>query len=107
MKRGDIVTIAVAGDFGKPRPALVVQSDYFEETATVTVLLMSSTIAPAGHARITVEPSQTNGLRATTQIMVDKAMTAPREKVGSVIGRLDGETLGVVNRSIALFFGLA
>ncbi|MGE3306534.1 MAG: type II toxin-antitoxin system PemK/MazF family toxin [Rhizobiaceae bacterium] len=106
MKRGDVVTITLAGDFGKPRPALVVQSDFFDATATVTVLMLSSTLADAGHARITVEPSAENGLRATSQVMVDKAMTARREKIGPVIGRLDAETMTAVNRSIALFFGL-
>lgn len=107
MKRGDVVTIAVSGDFGKLRPALIVQSDYFEETATLTVLLMSSTLAAEGFARITVQPTASNGLKMPSQIMVDKAMTARREKVGPAIGHLDDETMNVVNRSIALFFGLA
>ncbi|MBX3577313.1 MAG: type II toxin-antitoxin system PemK/MazF family toxin [Rhizobiaceae bacterium] len=107
MKRGDIVTVALSGDFGKPRPALVVQADFFDATATVTVLLISSTLVDGGYARVTVQPSPGNGLRMPSQIMVDKAMTTPREKVGSPIGRLDADTLSSVDRSIALFFGLA
>ena len=44
MKRGDFVTIALQGDFGKPRPALVIQSDLFDAHSSVTVLLLSSKI---------------------------------------------------------------
>lgn len=106
MKRGDIVTVALSGDFGKPRPALVIQSDYFQDTATLTVLTLSSTVVAEGHARITIEPDQDNGLRLPSQIMVDKAMTVRRDKIGPVIGRVDSDVMTSVNRSIALFFGL-
>ena len=106
MNRGDIVTIALPGDFGKPRPALVIQSDFFDATATVTVLMMSSTLIAEGHARIAVPPTAENGLRLPTQIMIDKAMTVRRDKVGPVIGRVDTDAMTTVNRSIALFFGL-
>ena len=29
MKRGDVVIVSAPGDFGKPRPAVVIQSDIF------------------------------------------------------------------------------
>lgn len=97
----------MAGDYGKPRPALVVQSDHFEATESVTVMLISSSEVHSDYGRINVEPSATNGLRRPSQVMIDKAMTIPRQKVGRVIGRLDAETMVRVNRSISLFFGLA
>lgn len=76
MRRGYLVTVAVQGDFGKPRPALVIQSDAFNEThATVTVLLISSYLVAAPLFRLTVEPSGENGLRKTFQVMVDETMT--------------------------------
>ena len=106
MKRGDLVTVAIAGDFGKPRPALVVQADPFDLTATVTVLLISSDLVDAPLIRLTVEPDSTNGLRLASQIMVDKAMTVRRDRIGPVFGRLDPETMIAVNRSLALFLGL-
>ncbi|MCO5092523.1 type II toxin-antitoxin system PemK/MazF family toxin [Bosea sp. (in: a-proteobacteria)] len=106
MKRGDLVTVALAGDFGKPRPALIIQADPFEATATVTVLLISSDLVNAPLVRLAVEPDATNGLRLTSQIMVDKAMTLRRDRIGRVFGRLDAETLISVNRSLALFLGL-
>jgi len=106
MKRGDLVTVALAGDFGKPRPALIVQADPFEDTATITVLLLTSDLADAPLIRLMVEPDAANGLRAPSQIMVDKAMTLRRERIGSTFGRLDPEALVAVNRSLALFLGL-
>lgn len=106
MKRGDLVTVAIAGDFGKPRPALIVQADPFELTATVTLLLISSDLVDAPLIRLTVAPDATNGLRLVSQIMVDKAMTVRRDRIGSALGRLDPEMMITVNRSLALFLGL-
>lgn len=107
MTRGDLVTIAMAGDFGKPRPALVIQSDHFQETASVTVLLISGTLVDAPLLRPTVEPTAENGLRKTSQIMIDKAMTVRRDKLGPVFGRLQDETMIAVNRLLALFLGFS
>lgn len=107
MRRGDLVTVALAGDFGKPRPALVIQADGFADAGTVTVLLVSSMLVDAPLLRVTVAPSPQNGLVRTSQIMVDKAMTVRRERLGPVFGRVDDETLLAVNRALAVFFGLA
>ena len=95
------------GDFGKPRPALVIQSDLFEMTATVTVLLLSSTLADAPLIRLTVRPTPENGLLKPSQIQIDKAVSVKRDKIGAAIGRLDDETMLAVTRSLALFLGLA
>ena len=107
MRRGDLVTVAVAGDFGKPRPALVIQSDRFASTGTVTVLLITSTRAEAPLIRVDIAPSQENGLRKHSQIAIDKAMSIKRERVGEPFGRLDEDTMTIVNRSLALFLGFA
>lgn len=107
MKRGDLVTVAMPGDFGKPRPALVVQADQFDTIATITALLISSTIVDAPLIRITLEPTPGNGLRKPSQVMTDKAMTIRRDKLGAPFGRVDEETLIAINRSLALFLGFA
>lgn len=107
IRRGDLVTVVVTGDFGKPRPALVIQSDLFDATATVTVLLVSSTLVEAPLIRLTVEASASNGLRQRSQVMADKAMTVKREKLGSRLGRLDDDALRAVDRALALFLGFA
>ena len=107
MRRGDFVTLALAGDFGKPRPALVIQADAFSEHATVTVLLVSSTLVNAPLLRITVQPSPENGLQKPSQVMVDKAMTLKRDKLGQAFGRMDANTMGEVERCLAVFLGIA
>ncbi|KQP39595.1 type II toxin-antitoxin system PemK/MazF family toxin [Methylobacterium sp. Leaf106] len=107
MKRGDLVTIAMPGDFGKLRPALIIQSDAFVETGTVTVLLISGTLVEAPLIRTTVEPREANGLKKRSQVMVDKAMSVKREKIGARIGHLDSETMLAVTRALAVFFGIA
>jgi len=108
MRRGDLVTIALPGDFGKPRPALVVQSDLFNaDHATVSVLPITSTIIGAPVFRITLEPSAANGLRQVSQIMVDKIVSMKREKIGEVFGRLDDETMLRVNRALTVWLGVA
>lgn len=107
MKRGDLVTIAVAGDYGKPRPALVVQADEFNELSSVTVLRLTSTLHDAPLVRLTVRPSAENRLRAMPQVMVDRAISVPRDKVGRSFGKLDDETMQAVSRALAMFLGLA
>ena len=107
MKRGDLVTVAISGDYGKPRPALVIQSDLFDVHPSVTVLPVTSELRGTPLFRVRVEPSNDNGLRKTSEIMVDKAQTVVRERVGDSIGRLDDETLLAVNRALAVFLGFA
>ena len=107
MTRGDLVTVALPGDFGKPRPALVVQSDLFAGHATVTVLPVTSAAADAPLVRLPVEPSPENGLRAPSFVTVDKAMSIRAEKLGPPFGRLAAADMTRINRALALFLGIA
>lgn len=104
--RGHLVTVSLPGDIGKPQPALVIQADQFAETATVTVLPLSGTLVDAPLIRIPVEPSEANGLRKPSQIMVDKPMTIRRDRTGPSFGQLEDEVMLRVTRSLALFLGL-
>lgn len=107
MKRGDFVSVAVSGDFGKPRPALVIQSDFFQNTQTVTVLLITSTLVNAPLLRVEVMPDENNGLEKPSHIMIDKPMTLKREKVGQVFGVADDRLMLAVSRGLAVFLGIA
>lgn len=107
MRRGDLVTVSAPRDYGKPRPAVVVQSDWLADTESVLVSLLTGTLRAAPIYRIAVEPSPANGLRATSQIMLDKILTLPREKCGPVIGRLDEATLTALDRGLIVVLGLA
>ena len=107
MTRGDFVTIAMQGDFGKPRPALVIQANQFSEHASVTVLPVTSTLIAAPLLRVTVQPGAENGLQKPSQVMVDKVMTVKRDKVGQALGRIDANVLVEVERCLAVFLGIA
>lgn len=106
MRRGELVTVALPGDYGKPRPALVIQSDQFPDMASVTVLLVTSTLVDAPLLRLTIEPSPDNNLRQTSQVMIDKPMTVRRDRLGNAFGMLDDASMVSINRSLALFLGL-
>ena len=105
--RGDLITVALQGDFGKPRPAVVIQSDLFDEHPSVTLLPLTSDLRDTPLFRITIDPSPENGLRQRSQIMVDKIHTVPRAKIGPGLGRLSDDEQIAVNRSLMLFLGLA
>lgn len=108
MKRGDVVTVAVQGDCGKPRPAVVAQADLFNVThASITILPVTSSIVDAPLFRLTVDPTRQNGLTRVSQVMVDKVITVPREKIGKVIGNLGDDTMIRVSRAMAVWLGIA
>lgn len=106
MRRGDLVTIALQGDYGKPRPALVVQSDLFDEHPSVTILPVTSELRHLPLFRVPVPPTESNGLRNVSEIMVDKAQTVSREKLGEVFGHLAEENMLAVSRALAVFLGV-
>lgn len=107
MRRGDVVMTALSGDQGKPRLALIVQSDAYSDLASVTVLPLTGTLQAAPLFRVQLEPNAQNGLTKTSQAMIDKAQTPNRAKIGGVIGRLDPLTMKAVDRAMAIFLGLA
>ena len=103
-----MVTVAAAGDYGKPRPAVGVQTDAFPEThASVVVCQMTSEVFDAPDFRITVDPSNANGLRTPSQIMADKPVTVRRERVGQTIGHLAADDIRRLNAALAFVMGLA
>lgn len=105
MRRGDLVTVALQGDLGKPRPALIIQSDLFDAHPSVTVLPVTGELRDAPLFRIPLAPSDVNGLSKPSQIMVDKPQSISREKIGKAIGHLDDETMLAVNRALVVFLG--
>lgn len=107
MTRGDLVSIATPGDFGTPRPALVIQANPFSEHTSATALPITSTLVAAPLLRVTVQPNAENGLRKPSQVMVDKAMTVKRDKTGPAFGRIDADTLVEIERCLAVFLGIA
>lgn len=108
MTRGDVWTVAAGpGYAGKPRPAVVIQDGRFDATDSVTIVALTTAAVDAPLLRLPVAPSAANGLRAASQLMVDKVTTVPRARLGERIGRLADEDVVRLNRALLVFLGLA
>jgi len=105
--RGDVVTCAPPGEFGKPRPAIVLQSDLFNDThASVTLCPITSHAVEAPLFRVPVKPSAANGLKKSSQAMADKLTTVRRERIGAIIGQLEADDLARVEGAVLRWLGL-
>ena len=107
MKRGEVWTVSGAGTAGKPGPAVIVQDARFDATASVTLCVFTTDETEAPLFRLAVTPSDRNGLRCVSRLMVDKLTTVSRERLGERIGRLDDKDVVRLNRAIVVFLGLA
>lgn len=107
MNRGEIWTVAGGVYASTPRPALIVQDDLFEATASVTVVPLTSSLMDAPLLRIRVAASALSGLDHDSDVMVDKLTTVRRSNVQSRVGRVTADQLGEVERALMAFLGLA
>jgi len=108
MTRGDVVVVAAPGDYGKPRPAVIVQSDAFPPRhPSVIICQMTSELLEDADFRVTVEPGPETGLRLRSQIMADKPVTVRSERIGRQLGRLTAADLARLNVALAFVLGLA
>jgi mRNA interferase MazF len=108
VRRGDVVVVAASGDFGKPRPAIVIQTDAIPEAhASVVICQMTSDLSDSEQLRVLIEPADMNGLRVRSQVMVDKPVTVRRSRISRVIGRLTMAEMHNLNTRLAFVVGLA
>lgn len=108
MKRGDVWIVAGGADYaGKPRPVVIVQGQAFQAIESVTICPFTTDPTDLPLFRLDVAPSDTNGLRAPSRIMIDKVSTVPKSKLGERIGQLSDMDLLRVNRALLVFLGLA
>jgi mRNA interferase MazF len=108
VKRGEVWTVAGGPDYtGKPRPAVILQDNAFDATASVTTCPFTTHIVDAPLLRRPIEPSAQNGLRTASQLMIDKITTVSKTKVQTRVGRLSDEDVLRLNRAILVFLGLA
>jgi mRNA interferase MazF len=107
MRRGDIVVVALSGDYGKPRPAVVIQADQLDDTDSVLVCQVTTTFRDTPIYRLPVALASGTGLREISYVMADKIVAAKRSKCGPEIGRLPLDLMSALDRMLAVIIGLA
>jgi mRNA interferase MazF len=108
LKRGEIWTVAGGPDYaGKPRPAIILQSDKFDVIPSVAICLLTGAPVVSVYARFQIAPSDTNGLQVNSQAMIDKISTVSKSNLERRIGRLEARDVSRLNQHVALFLGLA
>ncbi len=106
MIRGDIVLVVLTGEFGKPRPALVIQADTTLPSEYITHIPITGTLKRVPEVRIPIHPTKQNGLLKPSEVMVDLVQTASLSKFRGVIGRIEADILTLVEKSLSLHLGL-
>ena len=106
MKRGEVWTVSGAGYAGKPRPAVILQDDRYDATASITICVFTTDQTEAPLLRLPVEPNESNGLRSVSRLMADKITTVPKNRLGQRIGHLSAPDMERLSYAIVQFLGL-
>jgi mRNA interferase MazF len=108
FKSGDIIVAANPGDYGKPRPCLVLQAELFDDLPSVTFCMITSALRDDRPlVRITISPTTENGLHQASQIAIDKILTLPIERISKKIGTASDDVMQQVTRALVLFLGIS
>ena len=107
VRRGDVVLCVAPSAYGKPRPAVVVQSDLFNEThQSITVCPLTSDLKDAPLFRLDIAPSAGNGLTKPSQVMIDKIVSLPVERIRPSIGKVSDSQLAQITVAVRLWLEL-
>jgi mRNA interferase MazF len=109
VKRGDVVLAVLPGEHGKPRPAIVLQSDLLNEKEPTSFIVcpLTTMLRFQPEVRVVIEPSAQNGLRERSEAMVDKLISASRQRLRDVIGHIDATVMRAIDRSLVVVLGLS
>jgi len=107
IRRGAVVTVALAGDFGKPRPAVVLRSDHFAAHQIVSLVPLTTFRRAAVLLRIDIAPSTGNGLTVPSQAMIDTLHSVRVQRIGAIVGQLAAADLRRIVRAVAVYLGFA
>jgi mRNA interferase MazF len=107
ISRGEIYVVALPGEYGKPRPAVIVQSDRFEHLPSRIVCPMTSEVRDdRTEVRPIAQPSARNGLREQSQVMVDKPHVVSTAKLTLRVGILEDDVMNRVSRMLGVVFDI-
>lgn len=108
MKRGEVWTVSGGESYtGRPRPGVIVQEDRFDQTSSITLCTFTTDRTDAPLLRMLIEPTDRNGLKIASRLMIDKITTVPKARLGKRIGKLTDEDTVRLNRALTVFLGLA
>ncbi|WP_375457639.1 type II toxin-antitoxin system PemK/MazF family toxin [uncultured Enterovirga sp.] len=108
MKRGEVWTVSGGADYtNKPRPAVIIQEEGFDATDSITVCVFTTEAREASIIRLKIDPTERNGLKQPSRLMVDKVSSVPRTKMGTRLGRLDHGDISRLNEALIVFLGLS
>jgi mRNA interferase MazF len=108
VKRGEVWTVSGGASYtGKPRPAVIVQEDRFGQTSSITLCAFTTDPTDAPLLRMLVAPTDSNGLKSASRLMIDKATTVPKARLSKRLGKLNDEDTVRLNRALTVFLGLA
>jgi len=108
VKRGDIVLASGRGDFAtKPRPALVVQSDVYNDAhGSVSLCPITSVLIGPSFFRLAIEPTDRNGLDRSSEIQIDKIQSVRRTGITDVTGSIELELQDRVDEALRRWLDL-
>lgn len=107
LRRGDIVVYSAAGDYGKPRPAVIVQSDLFNETHGSLVLCpITSELTGLKLFRVEIAAARGNGLKKKSEVLIDKLTAAGRSRISARVGRLSSRELDAIDQALRTWLDL-
>jgi mRNA interferase MazF len=107
LTRGELVIVSLPGDYGKPRPAVILENDALEGRLDSYVIALLTTFDEGARVlRVVVEPTPENNLRKQSRVMVDKLYAIPSHRMHQRIGKLDAETMRGVDRALLILLNL-
>ena len=107
LERGEVVVCVLNGDYGKPRPAVIIQSNLFNSThGSITVCPITSHLVEAPLFRLLISPAPDNGLKEVSQVMVDKIHSIQREKIRQKIGKLNQQQMNYLDKALKMWLNL-
>jgi mRNA interferase MazF len=107
MQRGDIILSVMAGDYGKPRPTVIVQNDRFNAAHdSIVICPLTSYLTEGLEYRIRIQPTPSNGLNKESELMIDKIAVVRRDKLRETLAHLTATELRHVDNALKVWFSL-
>lgn len=105
LQRGDVLKVIIPGEYGKPRPAVIIQTRMLHDIPSLIVVPCTSELVDGCIYRPNVPHDEQTGLLLPTQAMADKLVAVSKRRIREVIGHVSPETLDDVERAVHFVIG--